>query len=321
MRLSVKEVQRLAAETGFRAEVLEKVLHLVELLRAIYGHPFTKNRVVLKGGTALNLFTFELPRLSVDIDLNYIGAASRDAMLEERPKVEQAIRAICDRTGLQIRMAPKKHAGGKYRLAYDAVGGRSGTLELDINFLIRTPLWPPSHIDSHPLGDSQVRVLILDEHEIAAGKIAALLARNASRDLFDTREILRSKQLDMKKLRLALVIYGGFNRIDWRTVSVDNVSAEPAEVHNQLLPMLRADLVPERADLDDWTTDLVTQCRELLSPLLPFTESEIEFLCRLNDQGEIAPELLTDDGNLREIIHSHPGLQWKVLNVRKHREL
>ena len=32
-----------------------------------------KNRLVLKGGTALNLFFFDLPRLSVDIDLNYVG--------------------------------------------------------------------------------------------------------------------------------------------------------------------------------------------------------------------------------------------------------
>ena len=47
-------------------------------------------RLVLKGGTALNLFLFDLPRLSVDIDVNYIGSADRDVMLEERPTVDRA---------------------------------------------------------------------------------------------------------------------------------------------------------------------------------------------------------------------------------------
>lgn len=52
--------------------MIEKVLHLLRLLQAMNTHPFLKGKWVLKGGTALNLFLFNLPRLSVDIDLNYI---------------------------------------------------------------------------------------------------------------------------------------------------------------------------------------------------------------------------------------------------------
>jgi len=44
-----------------------------------------------KDGTALNLFHFDVPRLSVDIDLNYVGAIDRDTMLAEKPKAEQAV--------------------------------------------------------------------------------------------------------------------------------------------------------------------------------------------------------------------------------------
>jgi hypothetical protein len=51
-------------------------------------HPFLKQRIVLKGGTALNAFVLHLPRLSVDIDLNYIGSSDREVMLAERPKAE-----------------------------------------------------------------------------------------------------------------------------------------------------------------------------------------------------------------------------------------
>jgi predicted nucleotidyltransferase component of viral defense system len=75
------ELSREAASTGFSVESLEKVCRLMTLVDALYSHPFLKTRIVLKGGTALNLFHFEVPRLSVDIDLNYVGAAAREAML------------------------------------------------------------------------------------------------------------------------------------------------------------------------------------------------------------------------------------------------
>ena len=81
-------------------------------------------RIALKGGTALNLFVLDVPRLSVDIDLNVVGAVERETMLSERPKVEQALGAVCSRLGLQVRRAPGEHAGGKWRLAYSSSFGR-----------------------------------------------------------------------------------------------------------------------------------------------------------------------------------------------------
>ena len=71
---------RLIAEfeaTGFQPEFLEKTFHLLALLDAVNSHPFLRGKLALKGGTALNLFVFDVPRLSVDIDLNYVGAESR----------------------------------------------------------------------------------------------------------------------------------------------------------------------------------------------------------------------------------------------------
>ena len=72
MRISKERLSSEAEGTGFRAEVLEKVIHLLNLLETLHKHPFLKNRLALKGGTALNLFLFDVPRLSVDIDLNYV---------------------------------------------------------------------------------------------------------------------------------------------------------------------------------------------------------------------------------------------------------
>ena len=94
------DLVRAAADTGFLLEPIGKVERLLALLEGLRSHPFLKGRVVLKGGTALNLFVFDVPRLSVDIDLNYVGAADRATMLEERPKIEQAIQAVCGRLGI-----------------------------------------------------------------------------------------------------------------------------------------------------------------------------------------------------------------------------
>ena len=81
MRFSRELLTREAQATGFRPEILEKVFQLLHLLQSFLRHPFLRDRIVLKGGTALNLFYFDVPRLSVDIDLNYVGAVDRQTML------------------------------------------------------------------------------------------------------------------------------------------------------------------------------------------------------------------------------------------------
>ena len=316
--LTEAELLREAAESGFRAEILEKVFRLTELLETLRSHPFLKTRIALKGGTALNLFVFDLPRLSVDVDLNYVGSANVDGMNRERPKVEEAIQAVCGRLGITVRRIPSGHAGGKWRLSYGGVRG-PGTLELDVNFLLRTPLWPVTPEDSHAVGRlSASAVPVLDLHELAAGKLAALFGRKASRDLFDVTELLRLDGLDRRRLRTGFLVYGGSNRLDWRDLSLDMIGTTPEDVERQLVPMLRADLAPTRTDLESWTGKLVEECRHRLGAILPLEEKEVEFLNRLNDVGDIAPELITEDQEERRIIASHPGLLWKALNVRKH---
>lgn len=320
--LSREQLQRAAAASGFPLESYEKVHVLVRLLEGIRTHPFLGPRMALKGGTALNLFVLGLPRLSVDIDLNYVGAPDRKTMLAERPRVEQALRQVAGRMGLTAQRAPTEHAGGKWRLTYATALGRPGSIEVDVNFMLRTPLWPVTPRDSHPIGGEQASgVLIVDDHELAAGKLAALVARSASRDVFDARELLRRPGLDRAKLRLGFVVYGGVNRVDWREITVEHVRTTAADVDSQLVPMLRLDVRPASADIPAWTEALVRETRELMAAVLPLEAHELEFLERLNGEGDIAPELLTADVAMQAVIRDHPMLKWKALNVKKHRGL
>jgi hypothetical protein len=194
--LTEADVNRAASATGFHAEPLEKAIRLLAMLDGLQSHPFLKPRIVLKGGTALNLFAADLPRLSVDIDLNYVGTADRETMLGDRPRVEQAVQAVCGRLGIQVKRSPTDHAGGKWRLSFTSVHGRTGALELDVNFMLRTPLWPLVTQDSRALGPFRAtQIRVLDIHELAAGKTAALMARSVSRDIFDVRQMLSTPGL------------------------------------------------------------------------------------------------------------------------------
>jgi len=121
---------------------------------------------------------------------------------------------------------------------------------------------------------------VVERHELAAGKLAALIARSASRDLFDAREFLRRPDLDLE--------------------------------------MLRADIRPSGADLAAWTNALIEETRELMKAVLPLRDGERKFLELLNGRGEVAPEFLTSDPTVQALLRTHARLAWKALNVREH---
>lgn len=107
-------------------------------------------------------------------------------MRAARPVFEAALVACCEREDCVVRRVPTEHAGGKFRLRYTGAAGGTGTLEVDVNFLLRRPLLA---IERRALrfpadaGGEPIPLLALEE--IAAGKFTALLARRAARDAFD----------------------------------------------------------------------------------------------------------------------------------------
>jgi hypothetical protein len=162
---------------------------------------------------------------------------------------------------------------------------------------------------------------VVDDHELAAGKLAALLSRVASRDLYDAHGLLTRGGLDRERLRLAFTVYGAISRRDWRTVSAGDVALDVQEMRQKLLPLLREAEVAAMGDPATRGGRLVEECRALLGAVLPLAASEREFLDRLLDRGEVEPSALTGDPELADRIRRHPGLAWKALNVRHHRGL
>ncbi len=319
MKILQEKLASIAGATGFRVDAVEKIIHLLNLLDKLNSHPFLKGKLALKGGTALNLFIFDMPRLSIDIDVNYIGSEKRELMLADRPKIEQAVQAIFSREGFSIGRMPTEHAGGKWRLNYRSITGQIGTLEFDLNFMFRVPLWDTQKMDSRDLGGFQAKgVPVLNIHELAAGKLAALFARHEARDLFDVHQLLCHAKLNKSHLRTVFVVYGALNRKDWRTISLEDISLEPKELSQMLSPVLHRNAVPNGMDILEFAQRLVEECKKQLSYVFPFSKQETEFLNRVIEKGEIDPSLLSSDPDVQERIKRHPMLLWKAQNVRTH---
>ncbi len=74
------------------------------------------------------LFYFNLPRLSVDADFNYIGSLERSDMLADRSKIENRLVGLLTRMGLTLTRHPSKHAGGKMIWSYPSALGNKGNV-------------------------------------------------------------------------------------------------------------------------------------------------------------------------------------------------
>lgn len=317
MKLSREKLMREAGSTGFRPESLEKVIRLVGLLNEIFRHEDLRERLVLKGGTALNLFLFDVPRLSVDIDLNYIGSADLKGMEADRPGLEAKLQAVFETDDFSVRRMPVDHAGGKWQLRYAGAQGQGGNLEVDLNYLHRIPLEPIQVMDSKLLGTFQAkRIPVLDLHDLAAGKLIALLDRSAARDVFDAAGLFAHPELEMERLRLPFVVMGAMSRnMDLRAATPERAMGVLVDYERMVRPLLRQGA--NRVDPEP----IQIQARDGLANLLPLRPHETAFIEALWERGEICSELLTPNPELQARIAAMPLLLWKAQNVRQHRGL
>ncbi len=320
LMITRRRVEQVAAETGFRADAVEKVLRLCAILERLDRHPTTRGTWLLKGGTALNLLYLDVPRMSVDIDLNFTGAVDREEMLALRPEFETALGGVCERAGCTVRRTPGDHAGGKFRLRFASVLGGSQNLEVDVSYVARVPLLEPSRLATRFPPDEPVEVPTLPLHELAAGKFAALMQRTVARDAFDAMNLLQLLRglLEDPHFRLCFVCLMAGGRHDPRELSIRNVVPEVRAVEQQLLPMPRlgAELTP--CDAESLHQRLEHALAGVGAELLAWRPAERRFLDRLHDDGELDATLLHSDAVVQERVRSQPMLRWKALNVREH---
>jgi len=301
----------LSTATSFTASTVDKVERLLEVLAVLRDDPLLGSLFVLHGGTALNVFSDELPRLSVDVDLMYLGQLEVPAMRAERPRVDARLREVVGKLGYAVRGTNHEHSGQTYRLRYG-----DEHIKIDVTYLARVALLEPVE-QSCPVCSPPVSFPVLDSRELVAGKVKALMERTASRDLYDLARVAASDPNAMDdSLQRALVIRAISTADPFPAVRdpVEALSrfAEPsAELVESLRAVVATDDEPDFPAMRDRVAALLAPCSELSGP-------EREYFRMLDDESIYRPQLLLSawpDVLERALID--PVMKWKVSNLKK----
>ena len=298
----------------FPPRTLDKVERLLDLLAEIDEHSMLKDKLALHGGTAINLFMLNIPRLSVDIDLSYIGSVEKDVMLADRPTIEQSINEVARSQGYTVSGAKGGHAGRTFILNYRSQWG-ADHIKIDCIYMNRSPLTPIEH--KVPQIRPELTVPVFSDNELIGGKVKAFFDRVKVRDLYDIANLKHVLDERSKKERViahkiilfyasmsATFPYGFGNR-------TDRFADKYIELKGQLYPMLRRDGVVPTLE------ELVTVAREFITAyVLPKNDSEVEYLTYFA-HGQFDPSLLFSKTSMAHAALVNPEAQWKLQNIQK----
>ena len=310
-------LEKASKETGFIRDNLEKVYRLIDVLEFMNGNAYLNNRLVLKGGTAINLTVFDLPRLSVDIDLDFSQNCSREEMIKARAEIDEIITRYMLASGYtkDTGRGRDAHALNSWVYSYVNTGGNKDNIKIEINYSMRAHVLPI--ISKEIIFDfmnTPINVKALEKLELFGSKIKALLERTAARDLFDVNNMVNNEIIDLKEkdiLRKCVLFYktAGSTGDVKREINLDTIDKLTfTDLRKTLLPVLRKS---EYVDIDKMKNNV----KNYLSDLLVFTDKENEYL-DLFLKGEYRPDLLFDDSDIVERIINHPMAIWKVQNIR-----
>lgn len=301
---------RQAKELGFVRDTFEKVCRLVDVLKFMEGDPLLADSLALKGGTAINLTIFNIPRLSVDIDLDYSRNVSRDEMLEERVQIKDHIQKYMTASGYRLSLKSKDyHALDSLVYEYINAGGVKDNLKIEINYMLRCHVMPIVRKDVRTIwSDETLTVLCVEIMEIFSAKAIALLNRAAPRDLYDMFNMQKYGLIDERQetaFRKCIMYYAAIasEKVpeQFNFDSIESVSAQ--KVKTDLNSVLHR---AEHFDL----TYTKTQVKEYLKKILNPEEQELSFW-KSFAAGDYRPELLFDDAEILERISNHPMALWK----------
>lgn len=301
VNLSPKHIAQIANKTNFIKDNIEKVLRLVDILDMIFSSEYNE-KLVLKGGTAINLGYFDLPRLSVDIDLDYT-VLSRDKMLSDKENINSFLEQIMHQKGYSFSPYTKMHfALNSYVLTYINNAGNKDNIKVEINYINRIHILDSQKIlIKNPIVESEQAISVLDPHELFGSKIAALLSRCKVRDMYDIYTLLHSDiNLDPVLLKKCAIFYncvGGEADIDIADLGIIDGIDRNAVVKG-LKPIISKD------DKFDYRTAAI-EIKEYLKGLLILSEEEKTFVYKFRNKNVYDPHLLFEDSETINAIKEH----------------
>ncbi|MDB5834181.1 MAG: hypothetical protein JWR14_4011 [Caballeronia sp.] len=185
----------------------------VRLLLTVAPAVLANDIFAMKGGTAINLFVQDMPRLSVDIDVVYLPwQVPRDDALRAINQELATISARVETLGVQTRLVRSRDLGDTKLI----VENETSQVKVEVNVVFRGTVLPVERRSlSARTGDRfgvEFEVPILAPDELYAGKLAAALDRQHPRDLFDVWQLYESGGITEGMVECFVVYLAGHNR-------------------------------------------------------------------------------------------------------------
>ena len=277
--------------------------HQVALLIAVLPLVAEETCFALKGGTAINLFVRNMPRLSVDIDLTYLPLENRQTSLAA---ITMALNHIAQRISKVLPNTTvdelKDAQGNVLKLMVLRQGVK---IKIEVSPVMRGSLLTPVTMDIDPQVENQfsyASMPVLDRHELYAGKLCAALDRQHPRDLYDVNILLEHEGITDALMNVFMVYLISGNRPIAEMLSPHPVSL--AVAFNEQLSGMTVDGTNIQM-LEETRKTFIQQINNKL------TDNHKQFLLSFK---AMQPEWhLLDAGDVSHL----PAVQWKLLNLKK----
>ena len=257
----------------------------------------------LKGGTAINFFVRNLPRLSIDIDLTYLPLDSRNTALSEITSALRRISSGISKTFPKAKIVEKSIESSKY--ISGMVIRTDVTVKIEVNTVIRGSVYKPKVNELVEKAEEyfglSLSVNTLSFADLYGGKICAALDRQHPRDLFDVKLLFENEGIT-EETRKAFIVY---------LISHSRPIAEVLSpvLHSDLESVFKnefKDMSEIEVSLDDIFNTRETLVKQIVRIL---NEDERKFLIGFKT-GMPEWSLLGLDG-----IENLPAVQWKMKNL------
>jgi len=281
----------------------QEYINTVRLLLEIAPEIFRSPRFAMKGGTALNLFVQDMPRLSVDIDVVFTDhtMSREDALTAINADLKQ-IATVLTARGLSVVM-PRKPDGEEAKLF---IRDDSAEVKIEVNHVFRGTLLPIRTVALSPTAQhmftSDLSVPMLDTAELYGSKLVAAMDRQHPRDIFDVLKMYEKFGLDSAFVDCFVAYLAGHNRpVHEVLFSADAPFESIYETHFKGMTT------------NEISLEALLKTRAQLKADLPkaLTQRHKDFLLSLV-KIEPAWDLLPFAA-LRDL----PALKWKLINLEK----
>ncbi len=304
-----RELDARARKYGFNRDTFEKVVRLRMILEFMNAQECMREHLLLKGGTAINLTVFNLPRLSVDIDLDFVPNLTRDETIKERERLTEILKGYMSEQGYFLSDASRfSHSLDAFHYNYVNAAGNRDMIKIEINYSLRTHvLRPEDRVFVTDAFGEPIKVKTVAAMEIFAAKTNALLSRAAARDLYDFCNMIDMRLFSEEedKFRKCIIFYA--------TISAKEVNKifDTSAIDSLVFSKIKSDLFPVLAVRDKFDLEgKKRQAKEYIASLMNPTDAENDYMARFIAK-EYKPELLFDDEEIVERLRNHPMALWK----------